>query len=173
MTVTEKPRPRPSIDVDLHERSSTAESQPRHEPEKDDNDCAVDESRHEDDHLVELQRTKLQHRISNKRQLVHLDNIHRAIPFHWAPTMCPLAEPDIEACVALERFAFSGAGQGASRKQVSSCPPLYPSSTARLIHATRSSTASRSALTSASACSTSATQPMPAPGGFQPCLTPM
>ncbi|KND92976.1 Polyamine N-acetyltransferase 1 [Tolypocladium ophioglossoides CBS 100239] len=82
------------------------------------NGCAIDDSEDENDVLVEIRRALLQERILSHIAHVRQEQIRYVIPFHWAPMLSPLIESDVDACVALERAAFPGAGQGATSGQI-------------------------------------------------------
>ncbi|PNY22154.1 Polyamine N-acetyltransferase 1 [Tolypocladium capitatum] len=83
--------------------------------------CAIDDSEDENDVLVEIRRALLQERILSHMAHVRQEQIRHVIPFHWAPMLSPLTGSDADACVALERAAFPGAGQGATRGQIEYC----------------------------------------------------
>ncbi|PHH85148.1 hypothetical protein CDD83_834 [Cordyceps sp. RAO-2017] len=93
--------------------------------DKDADECAVDDSHDEEDHLVEARRDRLQHRILDRKRLIRLENIHRAVPFPWAPRILPLTKSDIDASVALESAAFPDAERGAIRRELENCIRKY------------------------------------------------
>lgn len=90
------------------------------------NECAIDDSEDENDELVDIRRALLRERILTHIALVRQEQIRYVIPFHWAPMLSPLIQSDVDACIALERAAFPGAGQGATSGQV--CLPRLASS---------------------------------------------
>lgn len=61
---------------------------------------AIDDSGDADEDSVRANRNIAQLRIQKRNSEARL--LHKVIPFHWAPMLCPLTETDLEACMALE-----------------------------------------------------------------------